>query len=42
MSKENNKQKPNTKKKAQHTLKEKRLAKKGKVSSGATGLLSQK
>ena len=30
MSKEKNKQKPNTKKKAQHTLKEKRQAKKEK------------
>ena len=42
MSKENNKQKPNTKKKAQHTLKEKRLAKKEKDSPGATGILSKK
>jgi hypothetical protein len=31
MSKETNKQKPNAKKKAQHTLKEKRQAKKDKV-----------
>ena len=31
MSKEKNKQKPNTKKKAQHTLKEKRQAKKDKT-----------
>ena len=30
MAKEKNKQKPNTKKKAQHTLKEKRQAKKEK------------
>jgi hypothetical protein len=42
MSKEKNKQKPNAKKKAQHTLKEKRQAKREKDSSGATGILSQK
>jgi len=41
MSKEKNKQKPNAKKKAAHTLKEKRQAKKEK-SSGAPGILSQK
>lgn len=36
MSKETNKQKPNTKKKAQHSLKEKRQAKKGKVEGRLT------
>jgi hypothetical protein len=35
MSKEKNKQKPNAKKKPQHSLKEKRQAKKEKSSSGA-------
>jgi hypothetical protein len=38
MGKEKNKQKPNAKKKPQHTLKEKRQAKKGKSSSEHSGL----
>jgi hypothetical protein len=41
MSKEKNKQKPNAKKKPQHSLKEKRQAKKEKGSSGAN-IWSQK
>ena len=41
MSKEKNKQKPNAKKKPQHSLKEKRRAKKEKGSSGSN-ILSQK
>jgi hypothetical protein len=41
MSKEKNKQKPNAKKKPQHSLKEKRQAKKDKGSSGSN-IWSQK
>jgi hypothetical protein len=41
MSKEKNKQKPNAKKKPQHTLKEKRQAKKQKDSS-TSNIWSQK
>jgi len=39
MSKEKNKQKPNAKKKAQHSLKEKRLAKKEKTGGMPTQLM---
>ena len=41
MSKEKNKQKPNTKKKAQHSLKEKRLAKKEKTDGKPAQLMSK-
>jgi hypothetical protein len=39
MSRENNKQKPNAKKKPQHTLKEKRHAKKDKAEGKAFQLM---
>lgn len=41
MSKEKNKQKPNAKKKAQHSLKEKRLAKKEKTDGKPAQLMSR-
>jgi hypothetical protein len=39
MSKEKNKQKPSAKKKPQHTLKEKRNAKKEKAESGVSKMI---